>query len=247
MDRLVHISTSALRGAMARQAATANNLANASTVGFKGEMANVRPLWLQGEGLGSRAVASEEVLAADMTGGAITATGRGLDIAMRGDALLGVQSKDGSEAYTRRGDLQMTDSGLLTTGDGLPVLGDGGPITLPPNDRVEIDEAGAVWIMPAGADPNLPLQRIDQLKLASPAGSRIHKQLDGLFRADGGATLPSDPTARVAPASLEGSNVNTSQALIDMIEASRDWETQIKLVNSVKELDTSTGDLMRIE
>lgn len=247
MDRLVHISTSALRGAMARQAAIANNLANASTIGFRAEMANVRPLWLQGEGLGSRVVASEEVLAADMTGGAINATGRPLDIAMRGDALLGVQSRDGSEAYTRRGDLQLTDSGLLTTGDGMPVLGDGGPITLPPHDRVEIDQAGAVWIQPAGSDGNTPMQRVDQLKLVSPTGSQIHKHLDGLFRADAGAALPSDPEARIAPASLESSNVNTAQAMIEMIEASRDWETQIRLVNSVKDLDTSTGDLMRVE
>jgi len=247
MDRLIQTSASALRGAMQRQSTIASNLANAATPGFRGEMAAVKPLWLVGEGLESRALASEGVLAADMSGGAVNATGRPLDVALRNDALLGVQGRDGTEGYTRRGDLQVADSGLLTTGDGMPVLGDGGPITLPPHDKVEIDQAGAVWIRPAGSDPVTPLQRVDQLKLASPVGSKVTKHLDGLFRVDGGGVLPSDPAARVIPASLEGSNVNTSQALIDMIQASRDWETQIKMIGEAKDLDARTADLMRLD
>ena len=90
MDKLVHTSLSALRGAMARQAATANNLANANTTGFRGEIANARALWLEGGAFASRAQASEEVLAADMHAGAVTETGRDLDVAMDGDALLWV-------------------------------------------------------------------------------------------------------------------------------------------------------------
>lgn len=247
MDRLLYTSVSALRGAMARQAATANNLANASTTGFRAEMANVRPLWVQGTGFGSRAVASEEVVAADMDAGAVGQTGRPLDVALSGDALLAVQANDGTEGYTRRGDLSTTDSGLLVNGEGLPVIGDGGPITLPPYDRVQIDAGGGVMIAPAGADPQAPLQKIDQLKLVSAKGSEIKKSVDGLFRVDGGGALPGDPEARLESGALEGSNVNASQALIDMIEASRDWETQIKLVASTRELDTDSAALMRID
>ena len=123
MDRLVHTSLSALRGAMARQAATANNLANANTTGFRAEIAAVRPLWIQGGTFAARAQASEEVLAADMKAGAINETGRDLDVAMLGDALLAVQGPEGDEAYTRRGDLQRNDSGALTTGDQLAATG----------------------------------------------------------------------------------------------------------------------------
>jgi flagellar basal-body rod protein FlgF len=245
MDRLIHTSLSALRGAMARQAATANNLANANTVGFRAEIANARPLWLSGETLATRAHSSEEVLAADMQGGTVMETGRDLDIALQGDALLAVQAMNGEEAYTRRGDLQLSDTGLLTTGDGRPVEGEQGPLIVPPADSVSIDKDGTVWIVPTGGDPNQP-QRLDRLKLVSPAGSNVVKAVDGLFRVEGGGTLPADPEARLTPKSLEGSNVNATKALVDMIEASRAWETQLKLITTARELDGSGADLMRL-
>lgn len=246
MDRLIYSSLSAMRGAMARQATTANNLANANTTGFRAEMASVRPLWVRGAGFESRAPSSEEVISADMRAGAIVQTGRSLDVALSGDALLGVQAENGEESYTRRGDLTIAASGLLTTGDGVPVLGETGPVTMPPADEIKIDEQGVIWIRPQGADPIAPMQQVDRLKLVSPAGSRIAKGLDGLFRVEGGGTLPSDPVARLTAGSLEGSNVNATQALVDMIEASRSWETQIKLVTTAKELDSSAADLMRL-
>lgn len=245
MDRLIYTSLSAMRGAMQRQATTANNLANANTTGFRKELANVRPLWVDGPGFDARVAASEEVVSADMSSGTVMETGRPLDIAIEGDAMLAVQAPNGEEGYTRRGDLQVNESGLLTTGDGHPVLGDGGPITLPPADDIRIDGDGAIWIVPQGGDAGNP-QRVDRLKIASPAGSNIAKGLDGLFRVRGGGALPADPIARVTPASLEGSNVNASQALVDMIEASRAWETQMKLLTTARDLDTASADLMRL-
>lgn len=245
MDRLVHTSLSALRGAMARQTAIANNLANANTTGFRAEIASARAVWLQGGGLDARAMSSEEVLAADMTAGTVTETGRDLDIAIRGQALLAVQGPEGEEAYTRRGDLVVADSGLLTTGDGRPVIGNQGPITVPPADAIKIDEQGRIFIIPAGGDPN-QAQELDQLKLASPVGSKVQKSLDGLFRVELGGALPADPTAKVASGSLEGSNVNPTQALVDMIEASRAWDTQLKLISAAREIDGSAADLMRL-
>lgn len=245
MDRLIHTSLSGLRGAMQRQAVTANNLANANTTGFRAEITSARALWVQGQGLTSRAPTSQEVNAADMRAGSINQTGRDLDIAMQGDALLAVQAQDGSEAYTRRGDLQVSPTGLLTTGDGRPVLGDGGPISIPPADSVRIGDDGVVWIVPAGGDPNVP-QQVDRLKLASPAGSRVLKGLDGLFRVQNGGVLPSDPEGRIIPQSLESSNVQMSQALIDMIDASRAWDTQLNLITTARDIDTSASDLMRL-
>ena len=246
MDRLIHTSLSALRGAMARQAATANNLANANTVGFRAEMSAAQPLWVRGEGFAARAASSNEVLAADMRSGAITETGRDLDVALLGDVMLAVQGPEGDEAYTRRGDLQRADSGLLTTGDGYPVMGQQGPITLPQADSMRISPDGRIWIVPPGGDPDQPVE-VDQLKLTVPGGSPVKKSLDGLFRVEGGGVLPVDGLARVRSGSLEGSNVDPTKALVDMIEASRAWETQLKLISAAREVDTSAADLMRLD
>ncbi|MGZ8310960.1 MAG: flagellar basal body rod protein FlgF [Allosphingosinicella sp.] len=245
MDRLVHTTLSALRGAMNRQTTTANNLANANTVGFRREISSAQALWIRGQTFDARAQSSQAVIAADMTAGTLTATGRDLDVAMQGDALLAVQAENGDEAYTRRGDLQVSSTGVLTTGDGRIVLGDQGPVTIPPADSIRIDDDGKIWIVPAGGDPNVP-QEVDRLKLASPAGSQILKGLDGLFRVTGGGALPSDPEARLTPGSLEGSNVEATQGLMDMIEASRSWETQLRMISTAREIDTSAADLMRL-
>jgi flagellar basal-body rod protein FlgF len=245
MDRLFQTSLTALRGAMARQATTANNLANVNTTGFRGEMAAARALWVRGGNLQPQALASEEVAGADFSGGTVTETGRPLDIAMEGDALLAVQADNGEEAYTRRGDLQLSDTGLLTTGDGKPVLGDEGPITIPPSDSIKIERDGAIWIVPAGGDPAQP-QQAGHLKLASPVGSQVVKGTDGLFRVQGGGALPGDALARLRSGSLEGSNVQATKALTDMIEASRAWDTQLKLITTARDLDGSTADLMRL-
>jgi flagellar basal-body rod protein FlgF len=245
MDRLIHTSLSAMRGAMSRQTTVANNLANANTVGFRAEFAAQRPLWLRGGEFQGRAPASEEVVNADMKAGAINQTGRDLDVAMQGDAMLAVQAQDGEESYTRRGDLMISPSGLLTTGDGVPVLGDQGPLTLPPADKILVSADGKISIVPEGGDPK-QMQEVGKLKLASPKGSEIVKGLDGLFKVRGDGTLPADPDARVISGALEQSNVNTSDSLVQMIEASRAWETQIKLLTTARELDSSSADLMRL-
>jgi flagellar basal-body rod protein FlgF len=246
MDRLIYTSLTALRGAMSRQTVTANNLANAATPGFRGDMAEAQALWLRGGTIEARAMASEEVLAADMRAGTVAQTGRPLDVALSGDALLTVQSEEGEEAYTRRGDLQLTDTGLLTTGDGKPVQGAQGPVTLPPSDSISIDAQGRIWAVPVGGDINNPLE-VDRLRLVSPTGSTIAKGMDGLFRVKGGGSLPDDPDARLTAGALEGSNVSATKALVDMIEASRSWDTQLKLITDARDLDMATADLMRLD
>ncbi len=247
MDRLIYTSLSAMRALTQKQAMTANNLANVNTTGFRGDLTNSEAVYL-GTGDGSvsaRAQASDSRDSADMSSGTNIATGRDLDVALSGDALLGVQAADGTEAYTRRGDLKLTDSGLLTTGDGLPVMGDSGPITLPPADKVTIDKTGVIWIVPLAGDPANPVE-VDHLKLVSATGSKVAKSEDGLFHVANGGTLPSDPNARVTSGSLEGSNVNVTKTLTDMIDASRAWETQVKMLSGAKEMDTSTAELMNL-
>lgn len=245
MDRLIYTSLTAMRGSMARQTAIANNLANAQTPGFRADMAEAQSLWLNGEGFETRAVASEEVLGADMAAGTVTQTGRDLDVAVQGDALLVVQAKNGEEAYTRRGDLQLSPSGLLTTGDGSPVQGGQGPITIPPADSISIDAEGRIWVVPTGGDPQNP-QEVDRLRLATPTGSDIVKGIDGLFRVKGGGILPDDPEARLVTRSIEGSNVAATTALVEMIEASRSWDTQLKMITDARDMDSATANLMQL-
>lgn len=245
MDRLIYTSLTAMRGAMARQTAIANNLANANTPGFRADLAEAQSIWLDGQKFDTRAFASEEVLAADMTSGTLTSTGRDLDIAMSGDTMLAVQAENGEIGYTKRGDLMLSARGLLTTGDDRPVQGSQGPITLPPADAVNIDEQGRVWIVPQGGDASQP-QEVDRLHLVSPVGSDVVKGTDGLFRVRGGGALPDDPDARVTTRSLESSNVSATEALVKMIEASRSWDTQLKLLGDARDMDAATADLMSL-
>ena len=164
---------------------------------------------------------------------------------MSGEALLGVQAEDGGEAYTRRGDLALLPSGLLVNGEGRPVLGEGGPISVPPGSELSIAPDGAVLVRDA-ATPDAPLAQLDKLRLASPAGSKIAKGLDGLFRVEGGGVLPTDLEARLTSRSLEQSNVRPSQVLVEMVEAQRLYDMRTKLVATAKELDEGGTALMRL-
>ncbi|MEZ5656724.1 MAG: flagellar basal body rod protein FlgF [Sphingobium sp.] len=246
MDRLVNTALTAMRAAMSRQNTIANNLSNANTVGFRAEIANATTQWINGQTFNTRAQTAEQVLGANMAQGSIKETGNPLDVAINGEALLAVQANDGSEAYTRRGDLAMSESGLLTTGDGLPVIGNSGPVTLPPYDSISVSKDGGIWIVPVGGDPKQP-QQVDQLKLATPVGSQIAKGVDGLFREVHGGILPTDPLASVTGGALEGSNVNATDMLVQMIEASRAWETQIKMIDTAKQIDDGGASLMRLD
>jgi flagellar basal-body rod protein FlgF len=246
MDRLIYTALTAMRGAMARQTSVANNLANAQTPGFRADMAEAQALWIRGTGMESRAPTSEEVVNADMTSGTVVQTGRDLDVAVSGQGMIAVQAPNGEEAYTRRGDLQVSESGLLTTGDGHPVLGAQGPINVPTADNVTIDSAGRILVVPAGAEASEAIET-GRLRLVNPSGLGIAKGLDGLFRARAGGTLPDDPDIQVQARALEGSNVSSATALVEMIEASRAWDAQLKMMASAQEMDASGADLMQLQ
>lgn len=246
MDRLVYTALSGLKGQMDAQATIANNIANASTIGFRADRVNFERLMIKGDGHNSRLPSAETVVDMDRRAGTVVQTGRDLDIAITGSNWLGVQAADGSEAYTRRGDLRIAPSGVLETGDGFPVMGSGGPITVPPYDKIMIAEDGTLSIVPPGADPAAPPQVIDQLKLVSDQGSKTVKGLDNLLHVRGGGVLPADLEARVQTGSLEQSNVNLTQSLVDMIENQRSYEVQANLLREAKTMDESSASLMRV-
>ena len=245
MDKLVYTAATGLKAHMASQAAIANNMANASTIGFRADRVVFDRLELSGSRLDTRTPASEEVVDADRRPGAIMQTGRPLDVAVTGDAWLTVQATDGSEAYTRRGDLQIAPTGVLETGDGFPVMGSGGPITVPPAESVKISSDGSISIVPIGGNANNP-QVIDKIKLASPKGTETLKGLDNLLHVKGGGVLPEDADAKLESGALEGSNVNMTQALVDMIENQRSYEVQANLMKEAKDMDESATSLMRM-
>jgi flagellar basal-body rod protein FlgF len=245
MDRLVYTAMSGLRSQMAAQSTIANNIANASTIGFRAERVSFDRLVLQGSGLETRQLAAEEVQDFDRRAGTIVQTARPLDVAVTSASWIAVQAADGSEAYTRRGDLSVAASGVLETGDGFPVMGSGGPITVPPHQAIAIADDGTVSIVPAGGDPTQP-QVIDKIKLASPEGSQTAKGLDNLLHVKGGGVLPEDLDARLQAGALEQSNVNLTQALVDMIENQRSYEVQASLLKEAKTMDESAASLMRM-
>ncbi|MBI0475952.1 flagellar hook-basal body complex protein [Sphingomonas sp. MA1305] len=248
MDKLVYTAATGLKAHMAAQAAIANNMANASTTGFRADRVVFDRILLKGGGstLEARMPTSEEVTDADRTPGAIQSTGRALDVAISGNSdWLAVQAADGSEAYTRRGDLEVAPTGVLQTGDGYIVQGQGGPITIPPHDSLTIAPDGTISIVPQGGDPKNP-QIVDRLKLASTKGADTVKGLDNLLRVRGGGTLPANLDAKVQGGALEGSNVNMTQALVDMIENQRSYEVQANLMKSAKDMDESSTSVMRL-
>ncbi|PEQ14453.1 flagellar biosynthesis protein FlgF [Novosphingobium sp. PC22D] len=246
MDRLIYTALSGMNASMTRERMIASNMANAQTIGFRAEVLETTPMTLEGPQLQVRAMSGAEVRGALMKEGSLTQTGHDLDVAMQGDAMLAVQSIDGSEAYTRRGDLAVSVSGLLQNGEGLPVLGDNGPITVPPATIVSIAPDGGVMVSDP-ATPDLPPQRIDRLKLVSTAGTRVEKDLAGVFRVPGGGVLPVNEDARVISGALEQSNVNPSEVLVEMIEAQRLFDLRTKLVETARELDEGSSRLMRLD
>ncbi|MBU6207356.1 MAG: flagellar basal body rod protein FlgF, partial [Alphaproteobacteria bacterium] len=236
MDRLIYTQLAGLEAAMARQNATAQNLSNANTPGYRADQSSFASIYVNGAQETSRVAPKKSSDTPDMTSGAVQTTGRNLDIALEGDALLAVQQPGAGEGYTRRGDLQINSSGTLTTGDGFVVLGQQGPVTLPPAQSVSIDSQGNVLVVPPGGDPSQP-QVVDQIKLVSPAGKALNKATNGLLVAANGV-LPDDPDARVQSGALEGSNVSVTGTLVSMIDASRNWDSQLKMIGVTRDMDT---------
>ena len=245
MDRLIYTALSGMQSSMNRQRVIASNMANAQTVGFRAELLDQRPVTVEGDSLEVRAMQNAEVRGAIMDPGPVVETGNPLDVAIQGAALLAVQAEDGSEAYTRRGDLSISPTGLLVNGEGLPVLGEAGPITVPLGGKPSIAPDGMVTVVDP-AVPDQPPQEIGRIKLAGWQGSPIAKGLDGLFRVEGGGILPADEQATVITGSLEQSNVKTTEVLVDMIDAQRLFAMRSKLIATARDVDESGAQLMRM-
>jgi flagellar basal-body rod protein FlgF len=238
MDRMIYLSMAAAKATMHRQEVVSHNLANVSTNGFRAELAAFRAVPVRGDGVSSRVYALESTVGYSTAPGVVQTTGRPLDVAVKGNGWLAVQALDGTEAYTRAGALEVNAEGVLSDLQGRPVVGDGGPLTIPANAEVEVASDGTVSAK-VGRERPQPLGR---LKLVTPEAP-LQRGTDGLFRAAEG-DLAADPTARVQSGALEGSNVNAVESMVAMIAAARQFEQQMKALQTAEQKEQSATKLL---
>ena len=246
MDRSLYIAMSGAKQTLLAQTANANNLANTQTTGFKSDLEQFRSQPVFGAGYPTRVYAMTERPGTDLSHGAMQTTGRDLDVAINGEGFIAVQGADGKEAYTRAGDLRVTPEGLLQTGAGLQVLGQGGPITIPPSEKLTIGGDGTISIIPMGTGNATTLVEIDRIKLVNPALANLEKLNDGLLHTKDGQPLAADADVKLAAGVLEGSNVNPINAMVDMIELARNFELQTKVMKNVDENAGASAKLMQM-
>ena len=246
MDKFLYVAMGGARDAMRAQAVNSHNLANASTVGFRAELAAFNA---QASGEGPTAAARSYSTLGDSgwsrTAGPIQATGRDLDLAVEGEGWIAVQAPDGTEAYTRAGDLRLDATGALRNGAGHAVLGDGGPLSVPPHASLTLGADGSVSIVPLGQGAETTAT-VGRIKLVKPDPAQLERGADGLFRLRDGSAAPADASVRVVSGALEGSNVNVADTMVRMIELSRQFEMHMKTLRTAEDNARSSASLMRL-
>ncbi len=245
MDRVVYVAMTGAKHTMRANQVNTNNLANINTTGFRGDLAAFQSRPIEGAGYPSRINSVAETNGADFTPGSLITTGRELDVAVKGEGWIAVQAADGGEAYTRAGDFTVNNAGMLLTAAGQPVLGNGGPIAVPPFSKLEIGRDGTISVLPVGQSPST-LAVVDRIKLVNPPREQLSKTAEGLFRTGDGVVQAADAEVTLVSGALETSNVNGVSALVNMIELSRHLEVQVKLIKQAEENDAAMAQVMRV-
>ena len=231
MDRLIYTAMTGASHVLEQQATVSENLANASTPGFRAALNTFRAVPLVGDGLPTRTFVVDSTAGADFSSGPLQQTGRALDVAVQGQGWIAVQGADGKEAYTRNGSLQITSNGIVQTGSGMNVLGDAGPISIPSDTQISIAKDGTISTVPSGGSATSVVV-VGRLKLVNPPANQLERGGDGLFRMKDGSTATADASTQVASGNLEGSNVNTVEAMVNMIALARKFDMQMKMLQS---------------
>lgn len=244
MDRSVYIAMTGATQTMRAQDAVSHNLANASTVGFKSELSAFQSVPVLGPGAATRINAVAQGVGQDDTQGTIQHTGRSLDVAVNGPGWIAVQSPDGSEGYTRAGDLQLDADGNLTDSRGNPVMGAGGPVTIPDSSSITIGKDGTISTVPMGQGPST-IAAVGQLKLVNPDPTQMSEGSDGLMHMNDGGTADTDSTITVTGGALEASNVNPSTELVKMISLSRQYEMQVRSIKTAEDDADDSSKLLQ--
>ncbi|MBL4606444.1 MAG: flagellar basal body rod protein FlgF [Pseudomonadales bacterium] len=245
MDKSLYLAMSGAKQTMLAQSVHANNLANATTTGFKADLAQARSMQVFGGHHPSRVFALSENPATQLAAGPMQSTGGELDIAVKGDGWIAVQRADGSEAYSRDGALSITADGALVNGTGLVVLGNGGPINIPPAQKLEIGIDGTISIVGLGEGPET-MAEVDRIKLVNPDAGNMEKGRDGLMQTRDGTNPPPDALVRIESGFLEGSNVNPVESMTEILSLARKFELQLKVMQAAESADRSSAQLLRI-
>lgn len=245
MDRMIYLAMSAAKQTLNAQALASHNLANVSTPAFKADFEAMRAMPVYGSGHPARVFAMTERPGTDFQPGSIETTGNDLDIAVNGAGFIAVVAPDGSEAYTRAGDLQITVNGQLQTGAGHTVLGNGGPIAVPQSQALTIGVDGTISVRPLGQEANT-LAQVDRIKLVNPDVGALVKSPDGLFRLADGSNAPADAAVRIAHGALENSNVNSVGAMVDLITHARQYEMAVKAMSTAQQIDAAGARLLSL-
>ena len=243
MDRLIYTAMTGASATMGQEAAVAHNMANATSTGFKTELHKLRAVQVQNAQMPTRAFVVDASVSDDFSTGPLQHTNRPLDMAVQGKGWFAVQMPDGTEGYTRNGNFEINANGILQTRTGLPVLGSGGPVTLPPDVEVAIGTDGTISTVPRTGARN-STSTVDQLKLVNPPETELVRGGDGYFRLAGGNPAPADPAVRVASGYLEGSNVNVVEQMVSMISLARQYEMQTKMLSTAQEMDRAASQLV---
>jgi|APIni6443716594_1056825.scaffolds.fasta_scaffold312433_1 flagellar basal-body rod protein FlgF len=248
MDRLIYTAMTGASQTLGRQAAVAHNLANVTSSGYKAEEHRLRAVQVQTHNanpsaLPTRAFAVDASTHTDFSPGPINFTGRTLDIAVQGKGWLALAMPDGSEAYTRNGSFELDVNGVLQTRTGIPVQGDGGSITIPPDVKISIGGDGTVSVVPETGAQNT-VNTIGRIKLVNPDETGLIRGPDGLFRLPGGEVAAVDERTRIAPGYLENSNVNPAEQMVTMISLARQFDMQIKMVTNAEANDRAATQIL---
>jgi len=247
MDKAIYLAMTGGKHIARAQTVHANNMANASTSGFKADFAQARAMQVfYGDGLPTRVYALSENPATDLSYGSMQETGNDLDVAVDGDGWIAVQGRDGRESYTRSSSLRVDANGMLTTANGELVLGDGGPISLPPYEKIEIGDDGTISMQAQGQAPNT-LAEVGRLKLVRPPEAELSKGEDGRLRlAEGSAPLPADGTVRLRKGFLESSNVNVVEEFTQIISLARQFDMNLKLMRTAEDNSAAATRLLQL-
>jgi flagellar basal-body rod protein FlgF len=244
MDKLLYVAMSGAKETLRAQAANNHNLANASTTGFKADLSAFQARAVTGPGYASRVYATNSTVGWDDSPGAQLSTGNPLDLSVRGPGYITVQDVTGNEAYTRAGDLHVDTSGQLLTATGLPVLGDNGPISVPPSNSITVAPDGTISIVPLGQTAQTSAI-VGRIKLVNPPADSIQRGADGLFHTTGGNPAEADAATTVASGTLESSNVNIASAMVNMIELARHFDLQIKALHTADDDGSASAKLLQ--
>ena len=244
MDKMLYVAMSGAKQTMLAQGVRANNLANAATIGFKKDFEQARSMPVFGEHYPSRVFAMTEIPSSDLDSGPLSMTERELDLAINGEGWFTVVDEDGNEAFTRDGNFSLSPAGNLITKTGQLVMGDGGPVIIPPAEKIEFGVDGLVSVRGLGQNPNA-LTEVGRLKLVRPPQGELVKGADGLFRTKDGLIQDPDGGVQIVSGMLEESNVNVVEEMMGILSSSRRFEMQIKLMKNAEEMATASARLLQ--